>query len=185
MSTVTTSKQAKYRVMGENDDASECACCGRTGLKRVVWMQPLDEDGNEVGEAVPFGRVCGAKAAGWGYGSSSDIDRRIVKELKETAKHYNALASKAIRELEQAGKIVLRELAYAVSHPSPSWYGTPATGYSRGFCYVLPGDPILEMTPGLQVIELDKAVARMTEAYPICKWMRSGLKLEQLIEMLG
>lgn len=50
----------KYKVMGINDDVNYCGCCGKTGLKRVVWIAPLDADGNVAGEASPYGTTCAA-----------------------------------------------------------------------------------------------------------------------------
>lgn len=35
---------AAIKVLGINDDTDTCECCGRTGLKRVVWLE-RDESG--------------------------------------------------------------------------------------------------------------------------------------------
>jgi hypothetical protein len=31
--------QKRVKVLGVNDDRSSCQCCGREGLKRVVWLE--------------------------------------------------------------------------------------------------------------------------------------------------
>ncbi len=50
----------RYRYLATNDDESSCSCCGRTGLKRVVWLAELDEDGNEVDDGLSYGTTCAA-----------------------------------------------------------------------------------------------------------------------------
>lgn len=66
----TTTSAPKFRLLGVNDDASTCTLCGRTNLKRVAWLAPLDADGNEDGEAMAYGTDCagnlllGSKTAG-------------------------------------------------------------------------------------------------------------------------
>lgn len=50
----------RYRYIATNDEADSCSCCGRTGLKRVVWLVELDPDGGELGDAAPYGTTCGA-----------------------------------------------------------------------------------------------------------------------------
>lgn len=44
-----------YLYRGCNDEADTCSCCGRTGLKRVVWLEEADG-----GEAAPYGTTCAA-----------------------------------------------------------------------------------------------------------------------------
>ena len=43
----------RFQVIAVNDSADFCECCGRKGLKRVVWV--LD---NETGEHKHFGTSC-------------------------------------------------------------------------------------------------------------------------------
>ena len=51
----------KYRIKGVNDDHDTCDLCGKTGLKKVVWMVELDSEGDEIGTAAPYGTCCAAK----------------------------------------------------------------------------------------------------------------------------
>jgi predicted metal-binding protein len=44
---------ARFQVIGVNDSADFCECCGRQGLKRVVWV--LDR---ETGDHKHFGTTC-------------------------------------------------------------------------------------------------------------------------------
>ena len=48
--------QPRYRFMGINDNESTCVCCGKKGLKRVVWL--LDLDGDD--DALHYGTTCAA-----------------------------------------------------------------------------------------------------------------------------
>lgn len=49
-----------YKVKGTNGDETTCACCGRDDLTRVVWLAPVDADGNER-QAEPYGTTCAAR----------------------------------------------------------------------------------------------------------------------------
>lgn len=55
----------RLKVLGVNDDTDTCEVCGKTGLKRVVWLERLDADGN--GESGPFaaGVDCAGKLLAW------------------------------------------------------------------------------------------------------------------------
>jgi hypothetical protein len=55
-----TTTATKYIVKGSNGDETACACCGRNDLERVVWLAPLDADGNE-GKAQPYGTTCAGR----------------------------------------------------------------------------------------------------------------------------
>lgn len=46
----------KMRILGINDDVTVCECCGKTGLKCTVVLEP------ENGGQVHFGRQCAAMA---------------------------------------------------------------------------------------------------------------------------
>lgn len=52
---------AAFKVLGVNDDTDNCECCGRTGLKRVVWLERLDFDGNGDGGPFAAGVDCAAR----------------------------------------------------------------------------------------------------------------------------
>ncbi|MCX5206104.1 hypothetical protein OG897_32420 [Streptomyces sp. NBC_00237] len=53
---------ARWVIKGVTDDCTTCDCCGRSNLKRTVALIPLDEDGNEDGDAVYYGTACAAMA---------------------------------------------------------------------------------------------------------------------------
>ena len=57
----------KFRCVGITDDQNYCECCGRTDLKRVMMLVPLDADGNPEGEAAPDCKSCGARLLGYAY----------------------------------------------------------------------------------------------------------------------
>lgn len=54
-----TAKQ--YTLKGINDDVETCMQCGKTGLKRVMWLCELDGEGNETENIIHVGSVCGSK----------------------------------------------------------------------------------------------------------------------------
>lgn len=68
----TTSPALRFKVMGVNDDADDCACCGRTGLKRVVWIQDL-----ETSEIRHYGTTCAANPAK-AFGLGKEIKAEIA-----------------------------------------------------------------------------------------------------------
>lgn len=39
MSNTNTAAENRYSYLGTNDDESNCSCCGKTNLKRVVWLR--------------------------------------------------------------------------------------------------------------------------------------------------
>lgn len=170
---------AKFRVLGTNDDASDCLCCGRQGLRRVVWLQPIDENGEDEGEPVHFGRVCGARAAGWGYGSDAGrIDRRIRAEELAARKHYGALVWRAIRGLIDAGDVVATRVACGFDWRSAS--------HTYGHIYTLPGDPIaLIADPVRQAAEISAAKSRLRAAYPIFRSTDENMSAAQLRALLS
>ena len=53
-------KISRYTVKGVNNDEETCSHCGRTNLKRVVWLSALDADGNE-GTVAHYGVDCAAR----------------------------------------------------------------------------------------------------------------------------
>ena len=54
----TGSRTMGYKkIIGINDDQDSCDCCGKTGLKKVVWL----EDSETLAIAA-YGSTCAAKA---------------------------------------------------------------------------------------------------------------------------
>lgn len=70
----------KYRLLGVNDDANTCTQCGRTNLKRVAWLAPLDADGNEDGEAAAYGTDCAGRLL---LGDKTARNTSIVRDRGE------------------------------------------------------------------------------------------------------
>ena len=73
----------QYRLVGCNDDFDTCACCGKTGLKRVMMLAPLDPDGGVEDEASPYGTSCAARLLGYTWGKDPKGQRK-TKTLLET-----------------------------------------------------------------------------------------------------
>ena len=107
----------KFRLVGINDDTNVCSCCGRDDLKRVLWLLPLDQDGNPEGEPIPYGSSCGAKALGWAHPTSSTTKTHIENE-----------ARKAMAEFRQAAyhRIFQAAVATTVTRGT-NRFGTPKT----------------------------------------------------------
>lgn len=179
MATVAaTGRRAKYRVLGTNDDHSECLCCGRTGLRSVVWLQPLDENGEDHGSPVHFGRVCGARAAGWGYGSdASRIERRIRAEEKAARAHYGAKVSERIAALEADGRVVRSRVACGFDWRSAT--------HTYGYIFTLPGDPITAISdPVAQQAEIGNAKRRLRDIYPLFRFADGAMTATELRALL-
>lgn len=101
-----------YRIKGINDDEDTCHCCGKTNLKRVVWLVELDADGNEIGDAFPYGTTCASKAMGWRETSKAKIEKR---QAAEVAKEIERQKSELFAKFVKVGYNMLpRDLAIAV-----------------------------------------------------------------------
>lgn len=51
-----------YKIVGINSEVETCEHCGKTGLKKVVWLDELDQEGNLTGNVRAFGVNCAAYA---------------------------------------------------------------------------------------------------------------------------
>lgn len=124
------SVKQQYKLMGVNSDEDTCSCCGKTNLKRVMWLMELDEEGNANGEVFPMGTTCGQKKMGI---SKNDIDNSEWKgkfaKLAQTwlAKGYE-----------------LKVVANAIGNK---------TGYS---CYVLNGEIVIPWSDHCHVVTAEK-----------------------------
>lgn len=72
----------RYRILGTNQDQDSCECCGKTGLKKVVWLSELDADGNTTGKPLAVGCNCAAKLARIPTGRVE----RLATDADETAR---------------------------------------------------------------------------------------------------
>ena len=89
-----------YSLKGVNSDSDTCELCGKTGLKRVMWLEMLDDDGNGTGIVMSMGVCCGAKSLGLTGKHSSfeqvvdSIDliekkNKAIENAKEMAAQFN------------------------------------------------------------------------------------------------
>lgn len=80
----------KFKILGVNDHQSYCECCGKGGLKKVVWIENL-----ETGEIQHFGSTCATnpeKAFGI---TKQDIDKKVRQQKKEEEERVKEEAFKA------------------------------------------------------------------------------------------
>lgn len=56
--TNTTAEKPAFKVLGVNDDSDFCECCGKQGLKKVVWIEET-----VTGKLSHFGVICAANPA--------------------------------------------------------------------------------------------------------------------------
>jgi hypothetical protein len=87
----------RFQVVGVNDERDFCECCGRTGLKLVVWI--LD---NNEGEVKHFGTTC-ATAPSKGFNLRAEI-QSAINTFEQLAKTRDYLASRQYRR--EGGKYV-------------------------------------------------------------------------------
>ncbi len=73
------------RVLGVNDDRDSCDCCGRKGLKKVVWLETA------AGEIVAYGTGCAARALG--------LEGTLAEQRKAIAELAQALLVTARRRV--------------------------------------------------------------------------------------
>lgn len=81
----------EYKVLGVNDDKDFCSCCGKQGLKKVVWME-----NNETGEVLHFGVVCAGKLQ-----FSGDIKRAEKKFTSSQIEKEYSLEMAAWEQVDQ------------------------------------------------------------------------------------
>ena len=61
----------RYKVLGVNDDKDSCECCGKQGLKKVVWIEDT-----ETQEIKHFGTTCAASPVK-GFGVNKEIKQAV------------------------------------------------------------------------------------------------------------
>jgi hypothetical protein len=77
----------QYKLKGINGDSDTCELCGKTNLKKVMWLAELDPDGNELGFVFAVGTTCGAKKLGLSTESkaiSGQAISNLAYEMVET-----------------------------------------------------------------------------------------------------
>ena len=112
-----TNGAPRFTLLGVNDDHDTCSLCGRTNLKRVAWLAPLDADGNEAGEAAPYGTDCaGALLLGRkdrkntelvrSRGEALELARRLLAAGHPAAKVAQAVWNRTGYSADAAGDAV-------------------------------------------------------------------------------
>jgi hypothetical protein len=76
----------RFNFLGINDDKSFCECCGRQGLKQVVWVEDT-----ETGEIKHFGTTCANQPA-----KGFNIKKEIAAELRSIAWKKSEAARQAM-----------------------------------------------------------------------------------------
>ena len=146
----------KYRVYGINDDTDTCEVCGKTNLKRVVWMMPLDSEGNEVAaQPMPVGTDCASRMMGWTFGRKQ-AESRLQAMLIENQKR---LVSAKIIEI------------------------TTAEGWQPFLSMYMPADLIIAIKRC--TMTRDEAIAERNTRWPILNYNSGKISLEQAIELIG
>ncbi|EKY4113655.1 TPA: hypothetical protein ACGW3M_001005 [Pseudomonas aeruginosa] len=82
---------SRYKLLGINDDKSFCECCGKKGLKKVVWIEDT-----ETGEIRHFGTTCAMSPAKGMY-----LDAEIKAEVRRQdfiVQNRHKLAHRAYRQ---------------------------------------------------------------------------------------
>ncbi len=92
----------KYTLKGINSDSETCQICGKTGLKKVMWLDRLDPEGNETGIVIATGTTCGAKALGF----NADFAAKMTspEQVKEVIEYQEKLAEMTIHAQEVANE---------------------------------------------------------------------------------
>lgn len=80
----------RFHVVGVNDERDFCMCCGRKGLKRVVWVRDIETD-----EVKHFGTTC-ALAPSKSFGIDKEV-RDAIRNFETGLKVRWAMAHKAYR----------------------------------------------------------------------------------------
>lgn len=118
---------SKFEVLGVNDDKDFCECCGKTGLKRAVFIRNTETD-----EVKHFGTTC-ATSPVKGFGVDKEI-KAAIKRADDYIKTLNALAFYAYRRA--GGKFITNADGMSGRPADPALYSTVrANEAARGFNY--------------------------------------------------
>ena len=120
----------QYTLKGINSDTETCEKCGKTGLKRVMWLEVLDEEGNGTGSVIPMGTCCGAKSLGFkGQFKTVEQVAEAFKMQEKKAKVIEA-AKKMAAEFNDEIAIIKSDVNYITVRgkayeANPNRYGMP------------------------------------------------------------
>jgi hypothetical protein len=101
----TTTQARRFEVKGINDDRDFCMCCGKTGLKRVVWIEDT-----ETSEVNHYGVVCATNPAK-AFGLKKEIQSAVRAHDKAREDAERAARNEAFR-IESNRKLALRDSLY-------------------------------------------------------------------------
>lgn len=99
----------RFQVVAVNDERDFCECCGKKGLKRVVWIRDID-----TGEVKHFGTTCvlsPSKAFG--------VEKQVKAALDSHKAREQAIFRAAYVEYKKRG-------GGYVAHPTKTGTWTPA-----------------------------------------------------------
>ena len=82
---------SRYKVLAVNDDRDFCECCGRQGLKQVVWIEDT-----ETQEIKHFGTTCAAAPVN-GFGVEKEI-RGAISTFKARQQAFFRWSHKIYRK---------------------------------------------------------------------------------------
>jgi hypothetical protein len=108
--TMTTATASRFVIKGINDEQDSCSCCGKTGLKRVVWIEDT-----ETGDINHFGTSCATQPAKCFGISKSEINSAVRKfeaslVAKQNADRYAKMtAAIEAAEIEYTGGWIKKE----------------------------------------------------------------------------
>ena len=129
----------KYKLLGINNDTETCDACGKTGLKRVMWLERLDSDGNGTGDIKAYGTTCGARTLGF-KGEFSSVEQVASAVECQNAKQKAVEAAKrALVQFPDESEIAIIKTRSGVYSwvrgkafdANPNRYGMPIKWISR------------------------------------------------------
>jgi hypothetical protein len=115
----------KYKIVGINDEQESCDCCGKTGLKKVVWLEEI-----ETGSVRAFGTTCAAKAQGFTVKQQTSLEKAhlaeisqiIAAEIKPFKTAYNRVLALAPENDFRTSESLTQRLNFISDHPSTIAY---------------------------------------------------------------
>lgn len=117
----------RYQVLEVSDSRDFCECCGKTGLKRVVFIRDTETD-----EVKHFGTTCAASPVK-GFGVDKEIKAAIAK-FSNFEKCLNSMSHYDYRK--QGGKYITNpERMSATVADMDKFQSIRAAHVARGFNY--------------------------------------------------
>lgn len=120
----------QYTLKGINNDSETCEQCGKTGLKRVMWLEILDAEGNQTDSVIPMGTCCGARALGF-KGEFKSVEQ-VAQAVDQKQKREAAIiqAQKMVVEFNDEIAIIKNGNSYVTVrgkafNANPNRYGMP------------------------------------------------------------